>query len=456
MKTFTKAGCALLVLACAMLAPQAAAQSPLPGQVGAPFMYYYDGTLIPNVDPTCVLTLSPYGLGIPLLTPAQGSLRNTCGSMLRGRLEHTATTLGNGRVLIAGGDADVLPAAGNTLNCVPGAVYVYLGLGTCPAPPTTIIADAELYDPTVSVFLPAGAMGHARTQHLAVRLNDGRVLIVGGVGLGAADPGATAELYDPGSGQFYATGAPAQARSIGATATVLPSGRVLIAGGAHCTAYYTFNYNCASPTASAELYDPATGRFTPTGSLGTARMRHAAVLLASGKVLILGGLATNDWNYPLASAEIYDPATGKFTATGSLPQAVATPAAARLPDGHVLAVDTGAAALYNPASGQFSGIAGPGLSIGDGPDAALLLPDGKVFLKAGWCNRPQLFDPASKTFSVAGTNLPVGNPNTGCFSAAAAVLQTGEPLTTGGFSFNDNGPNGVFYEFYKQAQLFHP
>src|SRR5262249_42143162 len=105
------------------------------------------------------------------------------------------------------------------------------------------------------------------------------------------------------------------------TATLLSSGKVLVAGG---------NRGFGSDLASAELYDPATGMFAPTGSLLTGRTYASATLLQDGKVLIAGNL--NEPSY-INSAELYDPTTGTFAATGSMATAHAYGTAIRLSNG---------------------------------------------------------------------------------------------------------------------------
>ena len=160
--------------------------------------------------------------------------------------------------------------------------------------PTSGNTPSRVYAGT---FSPTGSMETARSSPTATALPDGRVLIAGGAS-GQAESSvalASAELYDPATGTFSPTGSLATARN-GHTATLLSGGRVLITGG----------YDGSGYSVSAELYDPATGTFGPTGSMTDARTYHTATLLSDGRVLIAGG-GTYDgdrWTM-LAAAELY-------------------------------------------------------------------------------------------------------------------------------------------------------
>jgi Galactose oxidase, central domain len=142
---------------------------------------------------------------------------------------------------------------------------------------------------------------------------NGKVLIAGGFAILNGWPAwANAELYEPSSGTFASTGNMTTARYFH-TATLLPDGKILLAGGNSSVADGAFS----GPLATAELYDPVTSSFTATGKMITARSAHTATLLNNGKVLIAGGRTSRD----LTSAELYDPSTGTFTATDDMTEA---------------------------------------------------------------------------------------------------------------------------------------
>src|SRR4029077_5161766 len=184
----------------------------------------------------------------------------------------------------------------------------------------------------------------ARSVHTSTLLansklpNYGKVLVVGG------GWGQSAELYDPTADAFTATGNMV-AQHLGQTATLLQNGQVLVAGG---------------ETASAELFNPATGTFKATGSLTVSRTRHAATLLPDGRVLIAGGVQDVGSTMPIpldpgvASAELYDPVSGTFTPTGSMSEGRSGHTATLLVDGTVLVTGTdNTAEVFSPGTGTF-------------------------------------------------------------------------------------------------------
>jgi hypothetical protein len=204
----------------------------------------------------------------------------------------SSTTLDDGGVLVAGGQ---VPA----------------------------IAVAERYNPTTQHWSAAASMTIARRGHTATRLADGRVLIAGGL-VCCDQTGETftsaAEIYDPRTNVFQATGPLSTARGFHA-ATLLADGRVLITGGFHATD--------ESTTASAEIYDPSTGRSTPAGNMQSGRSVHSAILLTDGRVLVLGGLQRT------SVTDIYDPETGTW-APGPTPAPAVAATATLLRNGKVL------------------------------------------------------------------------------------------------------------------------
>jgi WD40 repeat protein len=199
--------------------------------------------------------------------PVEQDFTPTAGTMISERYRHTSTLLANGKVLIAGGQ--------NSLS---------------------ISSTAELYDPLTGSFASAaGSMGSPRDAHTATLLPNGKVLIAGGLdGMAVSE---TAEIYDPATSQFFATGSMHAARAFH-TAVMLPNGKVFLAGG------YNGDY-----LNSAELYDPSTGLFTLISPMLDARCGHTGTLLSDGSVLIAGGINSSGY---LNSAEVYDPDSGLF------------------------------------------------------------------------------------------------------------------------------------------------
>jgi len=185
-----------------------------------------------------------------------------------------------------------------------GAVLV--GCGSNPKSP-----GAEIYDPSAGCFKAIGDPVNRRNQHTATLLKSGRVLFAGGQWSGTYF--TTAELYDPATGAFIASSDMTVMR-VFHTATLLDNGKVLLAGGQKLVSL-PHGAVQSIHLATAELYDPGTDTFAPTGDMSTGRYGHTATLLMNGEVLIAGGSTMNGYT---DSAELYDPQTGKFGLTGNL------------------------------------------------------------------------------------------------------------------------------------------
>ena len=332
-----------------------------------------------------------------------GGVVSRVRSMSTRRAAHTATLLNNGNVLIAGG----------------------LGSGSGSGGGST-----ELFDPATETFASNSNMSVARAGHTATLLNNGKVLIAGGYN---GNYLASAELYDPATKTFTQTGPMTSARS-GHVATLLPNGKVLLAGGVGVG--WTF-------LASAELYDPATNSFTATGEMLTARESHTATLLANGKVMIAGGHRGRRPTITIySSAEIYDPATGRFTATGDMTRIRHKHEAVLLADGRVLILGGSderdgdgaysSAEIYDPTSNTFRATANMNSPRYKLQGTAVLLSNGKI-LVAGGANRAELFDPSTKTFTYV-----AGDMETTRLFATATRLQNGRVLIVGGYHDGEN------------------
>lgn len=165
--------------------------------------------------------------------------------------------------------------------------------------------SAVLWDPTTNTWAPAASMATARIRQTATLLQDGKVLIVGGTNSGSGQAPAayldSAELYDAGSNTWSSAGQMANARS-GHTATLLPNGHVLVVGGSDGNA----------TLASVEDYDPAANRWVSDQPMSVARWLHTSTLLASGQLFVLGGA---DGNTVLNSAERFNLAAGTWSSS---------------------------------------------------------------------------------------------------------------------------------------------
>lgn len=351
--------------------------------------------LIACITIAFVITAAAFRASLP---PAShvGSVA-AAGQMLEARSGHTATLLPDGKVLIAGGmrrNQD-------------------------------FYKSAELFDPATGKFQPTGEMHEHRVGQIAVLLRSGKVLIAGGwVGPGGTD---SAELYDSATGSFTMIAKMTMPRGR-PSATLLADGDVLIAGG---------EIRDNEPVATAEIFHAKTLSFQPVSSMHHARIAHTAILLNDGRVLIAGGYSDN----VISSAELYDPAKDTFTETGSLGTARSKHTAGLLPDGKVLIAggsdsrgwngNLNSAEIYDPASGKFT----PASPMNDSrfklPDEAVQLPSGKLLI-AGGSEDVEVYDPAIGKFLVA-----AGQMSDSRHYMSETRLKDGSVLLAGGYPNSD-------------------
>lgn len=271
----------------------------------------------------------------------------------------SAVVLKDGKVLVAGG-----------------------GVGQIP------VAAAEVYDPGPGQWKATGSLTTARRGLQAVLLQDGRVLATGGIAGG--DLLASAEIYDPSTGKWVATGSMTIPR-LGHTLTVLSDGRVLATGGSSVD---TGGSGQIRPDATAEVFNPATGTWKATGgAMNVARFEHTATLLDDGRVLVTGGqgLPVSGQSPALASTELYDPAVDAFLKSNDLTEPRFNHTATKLADRSVLVVGgTGGpnndlslstAEVFAPSSNSWSRV-GP-LTQGRTGHTATLMTDGRVLVAGG-------------------------------------------------------------------------
>jgi Kelch motif protein len=284
--------------------------------------------------------------------------------------------------------------------------------------------------------LTAG-MTTVRSLHTATVLPNGKVLVAGGDDH-SGYPAASAEIYDPVAGTWTATGSMTVART-SHTATLLPNGTALVAGGSRGTAV-----GGVSDQASAEIYDPVGGAWTATGSMTISRTYHTATLLPNGTVLVAGGMGGTAGGAVgiQASAEIYDPLAGTWTATGSMTISRDYHTATLLPNGTVLVVGgeggyytpgTTSAEIYDPAAGTWT-VTGS-MTTARYLHTAALLPNGTVLVAGGFNQiggiaayfaSAEIYDPA------AGTWIVTGNMTTARYCHIASLLPNGTVLVAGG------------------------
>jgi N-acetylneuraminic acid mutarotase len=296
--------------------------------------------------------------GTEVFDPETESWTET-GDLIEHRGGHTATLLPDGRVLVAGGEPVGGLAAGGR---------------------RAALSSAEVYDPNTRSWTATGSMVLSRIGHTATLLSDGRVLVAGGQGVEGIDGTglSSAELYDPTTGSWTATDDMINARRYGHTATLLPDGTVLVTGGVS---------GRSNELSSSERYDPRTGSWTAVGRMRQAGIGRTATLLPDGTVLVVG--SGGGTMYPVA--ELYDPGADAWTLTGRMIEPRGYHSATLLPDGRVLVAGgangtgdhhvTNTAELYDPMTGSW--LATGSLALPRKFHSAMLLADGRVLVVGG-------------------------------------------------------------------------
>ena len=333
------------------------------------------GTLTSLPDGRALVT---NGTNLELFDPATGQFVRSGSHLSVPRLGETATLLRDGTVLIVGGGAAdrASSSGGSQAEIFDPATGTVGQLGPTLEPHTngsaTLMADgrvllagapsspqssvpAEIYDPATQSFSRTGSTSKAWPFHQAVLLDDGRVLIAGrGLVAGGfvgdkiwwAMPTSdqlisgldgSADVFDPATDRFSAT-EPMVVIQQNATATSLGNGRVLLIGGSEWDPVR----QVAAITDAVQIFDPRTGSFTLAGRLPTPRILHTAVPLNDGDVLVMGGTTVSTagatTTMPLSDALLWKRETGDFVSAGSMTQRRAFFLATRLQDGSVLTI----------------------------------------------------------------------------------------------------------------------
>lgn len=317
-------------------------------------------------------------------------------------LNHAAILLPNGRVLVAGGSGQgskltqIFDPNSNTWNKAADLNFAHPfdPTGTLLLNETVLLVgssqQAEIYDSSADTWTQTANMNVLRSDHTATLLPDGRVLVAGGSG----NAGTTAELFDPKAGTWTSTTNPMNAAHADHTATLLPNGKVLVAGGGTSQAGQSMVAGAGAsgqaPVAggtaivtTSELFDPNAGTWTSIGSpMNAARANHTATLLPNGQILVAGGDTTGP------TAELFDPTTGNWTSTGPMAAIRVHHTATLLSNGYVLVVGGGnsgseiaSAELYLPISNTWVSVSS--MNIPRTNHTATLLFDNRVLIVGG-------------------------------------------------------------------------
>jgi N-acetylneuraminic acid mutarotase len=383
------------------------------------------------------------------------------GSMTDGRAGHTATLLTDGRVLVTGGegsDANLTPlhttelydpatqtwSAGGDLSVerqdhtatrlADGRVLVAGGIPILTDTSFSYLNTAEIYNPATNSWSDGGTMSLVRADHSATLLPDGRVVLIGGGSQqGSAGWQRTIDIFNPQTLSWTA-GTNMIASRISHTADLLPSGKVLVAGG-----------NGSASPSSALLFDPTgnggKGAWSNAASMTNGRYQHQSAVLAGGKVLVVAGHDGTQSGQELSTAELYDPAANTWSSAGSLNYSTYNHGVALLPGGKVYAfggqnssgggtLHSSNGQIYDPAQNLWS--AAGGMSFPRYTHTTTTLSDGTLLTAGGTGTKgstatAEIFDPVAGAWSLPGSMI---SPRA---QHAASLLGNGTVLVTGGF-----------------------
>ncbi len=285
------------------------------------------------------------------------------------------------------------------------------------------LSSAELYNPTLKSFSKINPLTTPRINQSATLLPNGKVLIAGGYNGNAL---STTEIYDPKS-KTFSQGPDMKTPRYGHTATLLHDGKILMTGGVGTG--WTF-------LSSAEIYDTQTNKFTESSPMAFARESHTATLLKNGNVLITGGHRDRRENLKVYDvAEIFDSKSNQFTPTGSMNIPRHKHDAVLLSDGKVL-VNGGAdrrdslyasAEIYDPNTAQFTSISNMNFPRFKHKETSILLSDNNVLIGGG-SDKAEIYNTKNCKF------VPLqGNLGTTRLFSSSTLLENGEVLITGGY-----------------------
>lgn len=302
------------------------------------------------------------------------------GNMSIPRYDHETVLLDDGRVLIIEGTTMARNYEGDTKS-------------------------AEIYNPETKKFKPVGNLNEFLSEFTAIKLSNGKVLIIGGRRGNQSVRGT--ELYNPKTEKFEA-GPDMNFSRMEHTATLLKNGNVLIVGGKEMDLKRK-KPPCASIIIQNELYDPKTNKFSIISGLNIPRFKHSAALLNDGRVLILGGVGDSP-NFPvLSSAEIYNPKINKFELAGNMNIERKKPNLYVLKNGDVI------------ISGGYDNI------------------------KRRWAREIEIYNPKTNKFKVLGLNILSSE------ALAETLLKNDNILYTGGCI-----GVGLSLQCYKDTALYNP